>query len=559
MYYLEAAIRNAMAPLDQQKQTSNILHCIDIKDGHEIWTVNPFLGDSIEGIPAAPQAGPQANLVVGPNVAATLVTRQVDPGGVGRPFLLFYDAWFGRIVRNVTLTDISTTAMGTRIIDRQPLGNYYMYFCDIVGNITKWDMFKHQTIANELGVPTFKDGIVWTTQAGGGRGVSMITGDRIVTARGDPDFPWLGFDTTTGKLLFNVTHHDYGVPYSNGAGYGKVHGICSDGYYRAWSADTGAEVWKTTYPDVYPWGIFQVYTTAAAFGNFYSGSYSGHYHCFDADTGAIVWDYFAGNSTETAMGHLAYWGAPAISGDGKIFISEGSQHPVASPMERGANIVCLNATTGEVIWKYSARDGGQDSGSKAIAEGKFFMTDHYTGYELCFDKGKTATTVTASPKITSEGDTVLIEGTVKDLSPAQPGTPCVSDASMTPWMEYLNINAAQPRNATGVQVTISVLDSNNNYRDIGTATTDPYHDGFFSFAWTPDIDGPYTVYANFEGTGSYWTSTAPAAFVVEPAQPAPETPTAVPVDNSLLYGILGAAIAAIVIGLIAILLILRKK
>ena len=204
--------------------------------------------------------------------------------------------------------------------------------------------------------------------------------------------------------------------------------------------DTGLEVWKATYPDAYPWGYFTVYTSAAAYGNFYGESYSGYVNCFDAATGENKWNYFAGKTTETSMGHYGYWGSPAVA-DGKIFVSAGSQHPISSPMERGAMLTCLNATTGEVIWKFNARDGGCDPGSKAIAEGKLFMTDSYTGYEFCFDKGKTATTVTASPKTSVEKDTVLIEGTIMDLSPAQPNTPCVSDESMQAWMGYQNLYA----------------------------------------------------------------------------------------------------------------------
>ena len=48
-----------------------------------------------------------------------------------------------------------------------------------------------------------------------------------------------------------------------------------------------------------------------------------------------------------------------------------------------------------------------------------------------------------------------------------------------------------PTNVTGVPVTFYVLDSNNNYRSIGTTTTNAL--GGYSFTWTPDIPGNYTV------------------------------------------------------------------
>ena len=212
-----------------------------------------------------------------------------------------------------------------------------------------------------------------------------------------------------------------------------------------------------------------------------------------------------------------------------------------------------------MIWKFSLRDGGADPGSKAIAEGKLFVTDSYTGYEFCFAKGQTATTLQVGPESTVYGSSVMIQGTVKDLSSANQLYPaCVSDESMTPWMEYCNINGVMPTNATGVEVELSVVDSNNNYRVIGTVTTDPYNDGRFSMAWLPEVPGEFTVYANFKGTESYWPSNAAFSFVVDEAPEQAPQPEA-PVDNTMLmYGILAAVIVAIVIGLIAVFLVLRK-
>ena len=62
------------------------------------------------------------------------------------------------------------------------------------------------------------------------------------------------------------------------------------------------------------------------------------------------------------------------------------------------------------------------------------------------------------------------------------------------------------QNTVGVPVTISVLDSNFNYRTIGTTTSDLY--GSFGLTWTPDIPGDFTVIANFAGSNSYWPSSA---------------------------------------------------
>jgi hypothetical protein len=70
-----------------------------------------------------------------------------------------------------------------------------------------------------------------------------------------------------------------------------------------------------------------------------------------------------------------------------------------------------------------------------------------------------------------------------------------------------------PANATGVPVEIDVLDSNGNYRNIGIATSDL--SGKFSFTWTPDIQGDFTVIASFHGSivlscSEAFTASAPA-------------------------------------------------
>ena len=53
-------------------------------------------------------------------------------------------------------------------------------------------------------------------------------------------------------------------------------------------------------------------------------------------------------------------------------------------------------------------------------------------------------------------------------------------------MEAVYMQQPMPTNATGVPVTFSVVDSNGNYRQIGTTTSDA--SGTFAFTfWTPDI------------------------------------------------------------------------
>jgi len=50
--------------------------------------------------------------------------------------------------------------------------------------------------------------------------------------------------------------------------------------------------------------------------------------------------------------------------------------------------------------------------------------------------------------------------------------PAVSDDVQSEWMLYVYKQFARPSTATGVPVTLSVVDSKRNYRDIGSTTSD---------------------------------------------------------------------------------------
>jgi hypothetical protein len=132
---------------------------------------------------------------------------------------------------------------------------------------------------------------------------------------------------------------------------------------------------------------------------------------------------------------------------------------------------------------------------------------------------------------------------------------------MSQWMSYVYQQQPEPTNFTGVQVTISVLDSNGNCYKIGTATTDA--SGTYSLTWTPIIPGNFTVYANFEGTNGYWPSSAEAHFYASP--PAPTAPpTAAPVTGlastaSLELGIAAVIIVIIVCVAVLAVIMLRKR
>jgi hypothetical protein len=127
-------------------------------------------------------------------------------------------------------------------------------------------------------------------------------------------------------------------------------------------------------------------------------------------------------------------------------------------------------------------------------------------------------------------------------------------------MLYVYKQFGRPMNATGVDVQIDVLDANGNFRNIGTAESDA--NGFYSFKWSPDIEGKFTVYASFVGSKAYYPSSAQTAFIVDPAPAATPEPTKAPASlaDQYLLPATGGIIAAIaVVGVVLALLLLRKK
>ena len=251
-----------------------------------------------------------------------------------------------------------------------------------------------------------------------------------------------------------------------------------------------------------------------------------------------------------------------------VYYTTNSEHSADMPVKRGMRMHAINITTGEEIWSLVMQQTGSTDGSRvfqgAIADGYLAYSDAYTCTMYVVGKGKSATTVTASQKTIAKGATVLIEGTVLDQSPGQPGTPCVAKESMTLQMEHIHI--AQPLNGiygnetiTGVPVTLTAIDSNGTVVDIGTTTTNGYY-GTFSFVWTPPSEGTYTITASFAADDSYGSSSAATAVSVGPApEPItfPEQPT--PADYTMLFnGIIAAVIIAIAIGVVNLAVHFRK-
>jgi outer membrane protein assembly factor BamB len=345
--------------------------------------------------------------------------------------------------------------------------------------------------------------------------------------------------------------------------------------WRGFSVDNGAPLWGPTNIEMRDMQYFSSGSGAGqravtAYGNLYTQGYGGEMFCINAKTGDLVWKY-----NNTYAGLSSPWGyLPLLLGaiaDGKVYAFN-NEHSPNSPLYRGYQVHCINATTGEAIWtmdSWAGTIGGHGVSTCILADGFFVYYNFYDNSVYSIGKGPSEASVTASPEVSVEGSSVLIKGTVKDISAGTKqaeqaarfpnGVLAVSDESMSDWMEYVYMQQPKPTNATGVKVTISVLDPNNNVYDVATATSDA--NGFFRTVFTPEVPGVYTVLATFEGSESYWPSSAVTAINVEEApQPTPE-PTPTPASLADIYFMpmsIGIIIAIVVVGLLLVLM-LRKR
>jgi hypothetical protein len=347
-----------------------------------------------------------------------------------------------------------------------------------------------------------------------------------------------------------------------------------DMQYQGYSLTDGSSLWSTDIA-VRPMQFFSSGSGAGqrcvtAYGNIYTQGFGGEILCIDTKTGDLLWRFNNTNSgVDTSWGLIpTFIGAIA---DGKVYAFN-NEHSPNSPLYKGYSIFCLNATTGEEIYKmlsWSGQTGGQGLSTQILADGTLVYYNYYDNQIYAVAKGPSQTTVTASPKVSINGDKVLIEGTITDISvgtkstelsarfPA--GVPAVSDASQAKWMEYVYMKQERPTNATGVPVVLSVIDPNGNYYTVGTTTSDS--NGAFALPFTPQIAGQYIVYATFAGTGSFYGSHAQTGIYVDEAAatatPAP-TPAPSAADLYFLPAVIGI-IVAIFIAAIVIVLVLQKK
>jgi hypothetical protein len=383
-----------------------------------------------------------------------------------------------------------------------------------------------------------------------------------------------GFSSKTGALLWieNRTETPFSRAPVMAGGYGNYIEVnYATGVLTAYSLSTGQKQWTTPLPNPNPYNSIGGYQADIAKGTMYIWGLGGDIYSVNMLTGVINWQtstvtIHGDPGANTPYGVWPIWTFPVGTiADGLLFLGEG--HEYSPPLFHGAQQLAVNITTGELKWSILSFDV---SNSLAIANGIGTVLNSYDNQIYAYGKGPSAMSVVAPNTASTAGTPIVIRGTVTDISPGSKqrateanfpsGLPCVSDASMSHFMEQVYMQQPAPNNTTGVPIVVSVLDSNGNFRQIGTTTSDG--SGMFSLTWKPDISGDYTVVATFAGSESYYPSSAETSFTVTEPSPTP-TPTQVPVqsmaDTYILPGIIGIIVAIVIVGIVLALLVTKKR
>ena len=467
-------------------------------------------------------------------------------------------------------------------------------FSQALGNVFGWSPSQDTAIDFGLGVmwakpvPTEINGAPITPPLAmdainplGGDAVVLTGGYTIMQGGGDETSGWLviaRMDDTTGDILMckNFTYADGFkslLPYTrttscNIDGYRTIANVVNN-EIDAINIRTGQKAWSSTLQT--PSGTTNTYDTfgfkaAPVNGTLGLFGLGGDIWAYNGKTGSEMWytnttSLIGDSGIETPYGTWPLWVFSSQAYTPEIaYLAIG--HEYNPPLFHGGQLLAINMTDGTLVWS----ELGAYIRSVAIANGVLLSLNAYDNQIYAFGKGPTKMTVEAPRIGVNTATTIHITGTITDVSAGieqsevaknyPNGVPCISDESQSRWMEHVYQDQPMPTNMTGVPITISVLDQNGNYRAIGTTTSTP--GGTFGFTWTPDIPGEYTLYVGFEGSNSYWPTTATTSFFAGDHQtPAPSQTIQQTADNTMLIIAVGVAIviAIAVVGAVLLLAI----
>jgi len=378
------------------------------------------------------------------------------------------------------------------------------------------------------------------------------TVNRVFTMTHKETMQWYGFDLDTGNQLWGPVGNFRAFQY-----YGQVSNPPAPGHI--------------------------------AYGKLYVGGYGGELHCFDTKTGALLWKY-----NNTYCGTETPWGLYTLFvggiADGKVYVYS-SEHSPNVPLYKGSQVRCIDAYTGEEKWTLDSwfAIGSFGQSPVPIADGYLAYLNVYDNQIYCLGKGPSKITVETPLSGVTVGQSMVIKGTVTDVSAGAQAkvasgefnsVPAMSDASQGEWMKYIFMQKPMPTDVTGVPVNIFATDANGDTAQIATVTSDS--SGLFYYTWAPAHTGSYKITAVFDGSDSYWPASATTAAAVDaapastPAATTNPTETVAPTETPIATTtptpavepkdgittetlLITAAAVIIIIAVIAAALVLRKR
>jgi len=287
--------------------------------------------------------------------------------------------------------------------------------------------------------------------------------------------------------------------------------------YYGFSLETGENLWGPTQPEYYLNAVEDMITEArlGAYGYLYTYSLGGIVNCYDIQTGVLEWTTEIEDPYQEFLFANNWWGRPNFVADGKLYIGSLEHSPI-DPKPRGAPMCCLDAYTGDIIWRANGLFRSTRWGGRAIIGDSIIAAmDTYDQRLYAVGKGPSALTVAKTGTVAEKGSAFTIQGTVMDVSPGTQddtmklrfpyGVPAVSDASQSAWMLYVYKNFERPTDTTGVPIKIEVMTPSGQYQNLGTTTSDAY--GNWAFGICPEEAGTYMIIATFEGSEAYYGAT----------------------------------------------------
>ncbi|MBN2257590.1 MAG: PQQ-like beta-propeller repeat protein, partial [Anaerolineaceae bacterium] len=287
-----------------------------------------------------------------------------------------------------------------------------------------------------------------------------------------------------GDLLFNETYDapsywkDANVTVAGAMG-GIVASSLEDGavvvYIRetrehyGFSTETGEYMWGPTPSEHYlnaledsPSNVRHI-----AYGNFYSASIGGEVYCYDVQTGDLKWTYQVTDPYSEMLWSNNWWVKPMFITDGKIYVAH-TEHSAVDPRPRGAPFVCIDAETGEEIWRIDGAFRTTRWGGRAIiGDSIIALMDTYDQQVYAVGKGPSALTAQAPMSGVTVGSSVQITGTIMDVSPGTNdaslttrfpnGVPAIADEDMSAWMLHVYKQFEEPM-VNGVEVILCAVD-----------------------------------------------------------------------------------------------------